>query len=221
MSPSKKLTDIKIDALRGLGKFLLPDGYWENPKANSKAECHFTFDDGPNPKTTEPLLELLNELSLKATFFVTGKNARAYPKLIAKIQSEGHQLGNHSFGHELSFSQSADKFVEDIDITNNIIADYAGTKPILYRPPYGVIDQRKANLVKDMGLELIYWGALAEDWQNIGSSEVTRRILNQLEPGTIIVLHENADTLSQTLEATKKILTASKEKQLSFSIIDK
>lgn len=219
MSENTKLEDLRLIALRQAGKQFLPDGYWENVSAKKNPACHLTFDDGPCPQTTPDLLALLKAKNIKATFFFTGENAQKHPDLVKLTAEQGHQVGNHSFDHKFSLFESMQAFSEGIDITNNIIEKHTGKKPDVYRPPFGVIDDERSRVVKEKNLKLVYWGAMAEDWNNIGDVEVTRRIMSQLNPGTIIVLHELEITKAQCLTATGNIIEKAVQKGFRFSLI--
>lgn len=194
---------------------VLPDGYWQS-KSHS---LHITFDDGPNPQTTEGLVLTLSELGVKGTFFFTGENARRYPHLVKMAFDHGHVVGNHSYFHTLSYSENSKSFLKGIQLTNKIIEQTTGVKPKVYRPPFGIIDQKRAKLIKDLDMELVYWGALAEDWLNLGEAEVVRRIINQLEPGTIIVLHESSTNRAQCLNSTRTIVERAKMEGYQFEAI--
>lgn len=196
---------------------ILPDGYWRN-----EAEpCHLTFDDGPTPETTAALVEMLNENRIKATFFFTGENARKYPDLVAMTAESGHQLGNHSYNHQFCYTENPVKFKEGIELTNRIIEDASGVRPAVYRPPFGIIDRGRAEIIDSLDMRLVYWGALAEDWKDLGDEEIVRRINKQLNPGTIIVLHEMARIKSQCLKATGKIVKNALAQGYSFDAISK
>ena len=137
-----------------------------------------------------------------------------------KTEKAGHQVGNHSLSHKFSYTESLNDFQAGIEETNKIIFEITGVKPVVYRPPFGIIDGTRANIVKERAMKLVYWGALAEDWNEIGAAEVTRRIMTQVNPGAIIVLHEAEETKIQCLDACSAIIDQVHERRLSFTTID-
>ncbi|MBI1271074.1 polysaccharide deacetylase family protein [bacterium] len=211
----KVICDIRLKLLRQAARKVLPDGYWEN----HLGDCHLTFDDGPFPETTPYLAELLFEKSVGATFFFTGENARKYPELVRTVVEAGHQVGNHSYSHLFCYAESQEAFRRSLELTNNYIEEASGKRPVVYRPPFGIIDKSRALTVEAMGMKLVYWGALAEDWQALGEVEVVRRIDKQLEPGTIIVLHETEKNRSQCLNATGMVIDRVREQGFEFDAI--
>ncbi len=211
----KAICDIRLKLLRQAARKVLPDGYWEN----HLEDCHLTFDDGPFPETTPYLAELLFERGVSATFFFTGENARKYPELVRTVVEAGHQIGNHSYSHLFCYAESKEAFRKSLELTNNYIEEASGKRPVVYRPPFGIIDKSRALAVEAMEMKLVYWGALAEDWQAIGEVEVVRRIDKQLEPGTIIVLHETERNRSQCLNATGMVIDRVREQGFEFDAI--
>lgn len=209
--------DMRLKMLTPLGRLALPQGYWHNPNNTS---CHLTFDDGPFPETTPALLELLAKTKTKATFFFCGRNVERHPNLVEMTAREGHQIGNHTQNHPPLLALSNRKFEQELDRTNELIKDATGSVAKLFRPPYAIIDHGKARIVTERGMRLVYWGAFAEDWNPIGASEVSRRIMAQIRPGSLIVLHESKHLASQCLDSTKLILEHAKLRGLTFDTME-
>lgn len=211
------INDFRLKALRDTARKILPSGYWQNEEEH----VHLTFDDGPTPETTPALVKMLSERNIKATFFFTGENARKHRDLVAMAADHGHEVGNHSYSHQFCYVENLEKFSRGIDLTNKIIEESTGIKPTVYRPPFGIIDQKRADLIHSRDMRLVYWGALAEDWKAIGDDEIVRRINKQMEPGTIIVLHEMARIKTQCLNATVRIIDQALEDGYRFDPICK
>lgn len=213
------LHDMRLKTLTPLGKLVLPHGYWQNADNSDNSARHLTFDDGPLPQTTPALLELLAQTGTKATFFFCGRKIERHPDLVAKTALDGHEIGNHTYNHLPLLSLSNRKFEQELDRTNELIQDITGKAATLFRPPYAIIDHSKARAVAERKMSLVYWGAFAEDWNPIGAREVTRRIMAQIRPGSLIVLHESERLASQCLDSTKMILGETKSRGLTFDII--
>lgn len=165
-----------------------------------------TFDDGPNPETTPRLLDYLKERGIKATFFLVGKNAAAYPNVVQRILAEGHELGNHSWTHPI-FSQLRQERVDsELKKTHDAIVAACGTAPLLYRPPYGAIRlNQKKHIQETLGYPTILWDVDPNDWQAPRTQEkVYTRVLAQTRPGSIILCHDihkpTVDAMPATLD---------------------
>jgi peptidoglycan/xylan/chitin deacetylase (PgdA/CDA1 family) len=211
----------KMDWLTFLCKCILPRGHWGEQKLGQGEQPHLvlTFDDGPVPDTTNPLLDVLDEEQVKATFFVLGCRSQKYPELLAEISRRGHDLGNHSFSHQLMPIMSTKKIEQEIESTNKLIKDATGAEPILFRPPFGLIDQRAADYVKERSMKMVYWNNVSEDWLGIGEDRVVRRTIRRLHHGSMIVLHEGRRIADQTLGATRAIIRHGKMKGFKFENI--
>ncbi len=213
----KTISDIKMDFLTGACRAVLPDGYWHNH--GSGRLCHLTFDDGPCPETTPALLDLLKDNNIKATFFFTGENAERYPELVKRARDEGHEIGNHTHRHLPPLFISKAVFEHEVDKASEMIKRAAGGAPRVMRPPYGLIDHDKAKALKERDLLCVYWGAVAEDWQTLGATEVVRRIIRQTKEGSVIVLHESRHNARQCIRSTVQIVKWAISKGLKFGPI--
>ena len=97
-----------------------------------------TFDDGPYPNLTRQLLDGLRERGVKASFFVVGENAKAYPDVIKTMYEDGHLIGNHTYHHVQLTEVGEEKFKEEIRMTNEVLSEITGETPAFIRPPYGI-----------------------------------------------------------------------------------
>lgn len=149
-----------------------------------------TFDDGPFPASTPVLLELLAKYRLPATFFVTGKNAAAYPGLIAAILAQGHTIGNHSYRHDhLLMLRSCKALQEDIQATQEVLAR-AGVRPLVFRPPIGITSPRLQPVLAALGLQTVTFSCRIFDRGNRDIRHLASRVLHQLRSGDILLLHD-------------------------------
>ena len=96
-----------------------------------------TFDDGPHPRLTPRLLDMLKARSIRATFFLIGENAAEYPDIVRRIAAEGHEIGNHTWDHPQLTKLNPAALREEIDRTSSTIAEITGKLPTVMRPPYG------------------------------------------------------------------------------------
>ncbi len=149
-----------------------------------------TFDDGPNPGSTEIILEQLSKHSVKALFFCVGENVKKYPHLIERIISEGHTVGNHSYSHKNITLKSRAKIDEEIQLGSDAIQKVIEVSPIYFRPPHGRFDLRTNNFMKKHQLTNIMWSLLTYDYKN-DLNIVKFAVQNYITKNSIIVLHDS------------------------------
>jgi len=162
-----------------------------------------TFDDGPHPKNTPRLLDMLRKRNIKATFYVVGKNVNQYPNIVRRIVSEGHEIGSHSWSHP-NFAKMSDSAVrEELTKTQNAIISASGVKPRTLRPPYGSLrSSQRAWIYKEFGYRTILWSVDPMDWKRPGPSVVTSRILRQTHNGSIVLAHDLHKSTVDAMPAT-------------------
>ena len=150
-----------------------------------------TFDDGPHPTHTPRLLKILRDRNIKATFYLVGKNAKAYPALVRQIVSEGHEIGNHTWTHGSLASMSDDQIRRELKQSADAVYEASGYRPQTIRPPYGAINTRiKQLMFAEFGYPTIMWSVDPQDWRRPGVSVVARRLGNDAHPGAILLAHD-------------------------------
>ena len=157
---------------------------------------YLTFDDGPSTRWTRPTLDLLDRYGVRATFFPVGAYAKLNFHLIEEIAARGHTIGTHLWSHEAAALYDETLFRRELRATADLYGDY-GTNCL--RTPYGITNDEIFEWAGDEGFEVVLWGDVDPlDWKGPGIDELTRRILNGVQPGTILLLHERtgADTLA-------------------------
>ncbi|MCR8641250.1 polysaccharide deacetylase family protein [Paenibacillus sp. N1-5-1-14] len=166
-----------------------------------------TFDDGPDPIYTAELLDLLKEHNVKATFFVLGKKAELYPDLIRRIHVEGHQIGIHNYVHFANPFMAPWKVRKQIRDTADLVEQITGTRPVYYRPPWGVFNIFDMFLPRTM--KFVMWTIMSEDWRTRGGEDkISQRMLSNLHRGSILLLHDSGDTFGAEPDAPKYMLRA-------------
>lgn len=184
-----------------------------------------TFDDGPSPRSTPAILDLLDEAKAKATFFVIGRKAEQRPDLVREILSRGHAVALHSYAHHRLFSLKSARYVRD-DLTKAIavLAEITGDKPVLFRPPIGHTNATIARVVKELGLEVIGWSVRALDGVAAADPRrVAARVTRGLEDGAIVLMHdasERDDRTPASVAALPAILAAMAARNLEGVRVD-
>lgn len=174
----------------------------QNAIAEGTKYVALTFDDGPRRETTEALLDGLLERGAQATFFVIGTQILCadHEVLLERMAAEGHQIGNHTYSHERLISLQEDSVIEEIQKNAVILENILGEGDYWLRPPYGLIDGTRAELVET---PMIYWTLDPEDWKWLDSKKVVELVLENIKAGDIVLLH---DFYPSSVEATLEII---------------
>ena len=171
-----------------------------------------TFDDGPGPYT-EKLLDILDKYDAKATFFLIGSKVSARANTLRRMQSRGHQLGNHSWSHPELNKVSAEQLASEIDQTNNAIKQAVGTKPNIIRPPYGAFNRAVLEQFRQRGMSAVVWSVDTRDWADRNSEIVCSRAVAGARNGAVILMHDIHPT---SVNAVPCVLNSLKQQGYSF-----
>lgn len=156
-----------------------------------------TFDDGPTGQSeglTARLLNALAERNAHATFFMCGYRVKDFHAVLDRYLKEGHELGNHTMDHKNLTKLSAEGIHEQVDDNSDLIESYAGEKPTVMRPTGGAYNDTLKEEMKKSGLPLILWSLDTLDWKNKDASSVERNIVNNVQDGDIILMHDLYET---------------------------
>ena len=191
---------------------LFPSLIW---KINSsKKEVFITFDDGPTPEFTQWILNLLNSLDIKSTFFCVGEKAKRHPNIISEILQKGHSIGNHTFSHKNGWFLTLDSYVKEIEKCSNFV-----NKTNLFRPPYGKIYPWQIKKIIQ-NYKIIMWDILSFDFKkNQTAEKFQNNILDNIESGSIIVFHDNKLSEKILKENLEEVLRKIRKKGFSFSTL--
>jgi len=169
-----------------------------------------TFDDGPRSSTTGPLLDGLALREVPATFFLVGSRIPGNEDLVRRMAAEGHQIGIHTYDHVELKGLSRRDFDLQVGKTRALIASLAGEGNYWLRPPYGLLDK---NAESWCGGPVILWSVDPEDWKDLDADRVTQRILENVEDGDVILLH---DIYPTSVEAALRVVDTLHEKGFLF-----
>jgi peptidoglycan/xylan/chitin deacetylase (PgdA/CDA1 family) len=149
-----------------------------------------TFDDGPEPRTTPLLAEVLERHGARATFFVVGRQVRRHGDLLARLLQGGHEIGNHTDSHDgLLMLRSTRRIAAEIDGCQETLRQ-AGVEARYLRPPVGIVNPRIGPLLARRGLECVTFSCRAGDRGNRVLGSLARRVLRRVRPGHIVLLHD-------------------------------
>jgi peptidoglycan/xylan/chitin deacetylase (PgdA/CDA1 family) len=185
---------------------LVPNAQWLGPVvtrfSTDAKEVWLTIDDGPTDDTPA-ILDALNRHGTRATFFLKGDLAGARPELVRAILAHGHTVGNHSQTHPSGsfWCLPPTELAREIDACNSVLGEMTGTPPALFRAPVGMKNPFVHPLLKSRGLTLVGWTIRGFDAVSDRGDEVPRRVVERLEPGAIIVLHQGRTWSAATMSA--------------------
>ncbi|MEO8719549.1 MAG: polysaccharide deacetylase family protein [Ginsengibacter sp.] len=196
-------------------KKLYPDRVW---KMNTTENIlYLTFDDGPHPEITLFVLDQLKKHNAKATFFCIGKNVEKNFSVYEQVLAEGHKTGNHTFRHLNGWKTQDKIYLDDISDAAKIIDSN------LFRPPYGRITrfQSKAISGGNLLLKTIMWDVLSGDFDlSVSGENCYLNVINNVEPGSIIVFHDSTKAFKALRYALPRILEYYSEKEFQFRILN-
>ena len=159
----------------------------------------FTFDDGPSYNTIK-IVNTLVKYDSKATFFLVGNQIEKYAKTMDVLVKNGMDIGNHTYSHKELTKLSDKEILKEIDLTNEVIYNKTGIKPMFLRPSYGAMNKRIKKLST---MPIIVWNIDTLDWKYHNSNKIKDKILKYVSDGDIILMH---DTYVATLNAVEMVI---------------
>lgn len=179
-----------------------------------------TFDDGPDSRFTNDVLNVLNQYNVPATFFLLGSRSVAYPEIVTRIQNEGHVIGNHTYFHpNLVDESNIDTLEREVNRTEEALNDIIGYRTQLFRPPYGFLYNELVEKLADLQYAVIGWSVDSLDWQEDPPEVIASNVLDNVHPGAIILMHDGADwdgDRTNTIESLHQIIPALQEQGYEF-----
>lgn len=176
-----------------------------------------TFDDGPWPRTTEQVLEILKQNNIPATFFWIGSNLKKYPEIAKRVVEAGHTIGNHTWHHwyrRMAPSTSA----REIEDTAGLIYNTTGVKTSLFRPPGGILNNGVADYAKKKNYAVMMWSADSRDWfYRLAPAQILVNIvLREAQAGGIVLMHDGGGDRSKTVKALPYIIDGLRQRGYKF-----
>ncbi|RPK28502.1 polysaccharide deacetylase family protein [Paenibacillus xylanexedens] len=187
-----------------------------NDEASPNKVVLLTFDDGPKEeKMITSLIDTLDKHNAKAIFFVNGYRVKSHPELLKLIHERGQIVGNHAWDHEDLKKMSNAEAAKQVTDVQKIVKDTIGEEPQFFRPPFGSGNDTLKATVKKNGMLYMTWSNGSLDWDKSTKDKpekVIQNVLDQLNPGSNILMHE----LPWTVEALDELLTKLEKKGYSF-----
>lgn len=190
------------------GIFRIPDS--SDPE---RKVVYLTFDDGPIPESTPWILDELDRLGVKATFFMVGDNVRKYPDLYNEIVSRGHKAGNHTMHHLNAARCGTKRFVLDVyEAANHIESD-------LFRPPRGWMRFSQKELLS-WHFDIVMYDIVTRDYSRyVDAARVVENVRKWARPGSIIVFHDSLKSIDKLKTALAESVNWLKEQGYEFRLL--
>jgi cellulose synthase/poly-beta-1,6-N-acetylglucosamine synthase-like glycosyltransferase/spore germination protein YaaH/peptidoglycan/xylan/chitin deacetylase (PgdA/CDA1 family) len=228
-APSAGLRNYDVDRRTGL---ITDESYVNYPtswlvarQGDTDGLVALTFDDGPDPRWTPQILDILKRHNIKATFFMIGEAAAAQPDLVRRIAREGHEIGNHSFTHPNMAHVDPNRVRLELTATQRAIESIVGRSTRLFRPPFNADADPSSD-----GELMPVWvanqaGYLAagesidpQDWElnvrnadgsthKLTSTDIVDSVMHQIDHGHAILLHDGGGDRSATVAAVDQLIT--------------
>ena len=207
-------------AVRGRSSTLFAPSVYRG--ARDRRSIALTFDDGPSEGTYQ-LLEILNRLETRATFFLCGMNVERLPGIARSVAAAGHEIGNHSYSHPSLYMRSPRFIDRELGQAQGAIHSATGRTPALFRAPFGARWFGLAEAQRRWNLLGVMWTVIGLDWK-LAADRIARRVLAGAKNGAIICLHdgrrvERNPDIGATLEAVTRLIPALRSRGFHFETV--
>ncbi|MGG3884207.1 polysaccharide deacetylase family sporulation protein PdaB [Brevibacillus panacihumi] len=174
-----------------------------------------TFDISWGETRAEPILDILKEKNVKASFFLSTSWAQRQQDTVKRIKEDGFEIGSHGHKHEFYTKYSDDEIRSQIRRADSILTEMTGKKPSLIRFPNGDIDKRVLTIANSLGYTVIQWDTDSQDWTNPGTDVIVNNVLSKAHPGDIVLMHAS-DSSKETHLALPVIIDKLRKQGYEF-----
>ena len=193
---------------------IIEPGYRDLEQFKDKKLIAFTFDDGPNNKTTSRLLDGLGEYNAKVTFFVLGSRVENNKEVLRRAYEEGNQIGSHTYNHLNLFLLNDEEILSEVNATNSVVEEEIGVRTNLLRPPYGNTNSEIKAL---SSLSTVLWDVDTLDWKSRNAEKVCEEIMKSAHDGAIVLLH---DIYTESVEGALLAMKELEKENYAFVTIE-
>ncbi|PKQ16784.1 MAG: hypothetical protein CVT67_03160 [Actinobacteria bacterium HGW-Actinobacteria-7] len=190
-----------------------------HPRAGTKVVA-LTFDDGPWPKSTEAILDVLKREQVPGTFFMLGVRVKKAPAVARRVVAEGHQVANHTLGHRLLTKEKPKEIKHQIRGGAAAIKKYTGVSTRWLRPPYGGMNAKSWKVARVEKVHVVIWDVDSKDWTKPGAQKIASNVVRHAKPGSIILMHDGGGDRSQTVKALPTIIKKLRAKGYLFVTVE-
>jgi len=188
-----------------------PEATWN--KSRREKKIYLTFDDGPIPEVTPWILDVLNDLNVKATFFCVGENVQKNPAILQRLLREGHAVGNHTMNHLKGWDTALETYLANVENCQRLL------QTTLFRPPYGRAKKSQLKVLKEH-YEIIMWDVLTGDYDaRISPEQCLKNAVKYTKNGSIIVFHDNVKSFTNVQYALPRMIERLRKKGYEFALL--
>lgn len=198
-----------------LFRWLFPSALFRVPASRrAPREVFLTFDDGPVPEVTLPVLDILDRFGVKATFFMVGDNVRRHPELRDEVIRRGHFTGNHTMHHLQGSHVTTRRYLHDIKEADELIGSP------LFRPPHGWMRPRQARAMRRKFRPVMYDLVTRDYSRRLTAVDVVKNVRRYARPGSIIVFHDSEKARPRVLTALPQALQWLRDNGYTFGSLE-
>lgn len=195
-------------------RWLYPHALWRMGKG--ERVVYLTFDDGPIPEATPFVLDVLEQLGIKATFFMVGENAARYPELLEDVRRRGHRVGNHTYNHIGGLKWNAWKYLGNVSKAEDLLQTGR-----LFRPPHGWLGHIQYRVLRATGWRVVMWDVVTRDYSNrLTAQDVLENVRRYTRPGSIITFHDSLKSIDKLKKILPQALQWLKDEGYEFCVFD-
>lgn len=193
----------------------LPLGVYRNQQ-NEPSKIALTFDDGPHPRYTREILDILDEYGVKATFFFVGENVYYYPEAAREVAARGHEIGNHTYTHPSAVKTGEQALRDELRACEDMVKNVTGQTPKLFRPPQGSWNTRVYEIARERDYSVILWDIDTQDWAATPADKISSYVIDSTKGGNIILMHDYHSKHCDTARALRMFLPVLLERGFEF-----
>ena len=194
-------------------RYLYPSAIWRMDK--DERAVYLTFDDGPIPRITPWVLDVLDRYGIKATFFMVGDNIRKHPDEFRMVVERGHRIGNHTFNHIRGLSYDINSYLENTDKACRMMMNTN-----LFRPPHGYMSPKQYAELKKR-YKIIMWDLVTRDYnRKFNGEQILQKVKKYVRNGSIITFHDSLKSEENIRYALPKAIEWLMEQGYEFKVFD-
>ena len=194
-------------------RYLYPSAIWRMDK--DERAVYLTFDDGPIPRVTPWVLDVLDRYGIKATFFMVGDNIRKHPDEFRMVVERGHRIGNHTFNHIRGLSYDINSYLENTDKACRMMMNTN-----LFRPPHGYMSPKQYAELKKR-YKIIMWDLVTRDYnRKFNGEQILQKVKKYVRNGSIITFHDSLKSEENIRYSLPKAIEWLMEQGYEFKVFD-
>ncbi|MBM6866041.1 polysaccharide deacetylase family protein [Bacteroides caecigallinarum] len=194
-------------------RYLYPSAIWRMDK--DERAVYLTFDDGPIPRVTPWVLDVLDRYGIKATFFMVGDNIRKHPDEFRMVVERGHRIGNHTFNHIRGLSYDINSYLENTEKACRMMMETN-----LFRPPHGYMSPKQYAELKKR-YKIIMWDLVTRDYnRKFNGEQILQKVKKYARNGSIITFHDSIKSEENLKYALPKAIEWLKEQGYEFKVFE-